>query len=62
MLAIPVAGIVLGMVVFGASIRVCPGLILLGGSGLIALLIGVILVARSPGALAAAQIPPIRGV
>jgi hypothetical protein len=42
-----VAGIVLGMVVFGASIRVCPGLILLGGSGLIALLIGVILVARS---------------
>jgi hypothetical protein len=46
-LAIPVAGIVLGMVVFGASIRVCPGLILLGGSGLIALLIGVILVARS---------------
>jgi hypothetical protein len=47
-LAIPVAGIVLGMVVFGASIRVSPGLILLGGSGLIAPLIGVILVARSP--------------
>jgi hypothetical protein len=43
-----VAGIVLGMVVFGDSIRVSPGLILLGASGLIALLIGVILVARSP--------------
>ena len=42
------AGIVLGMVVFGDSIRVSPGLILLGASGLIALLIGVILVARSP--------------
>jgi hypothetical protein len=40
----PVAGIVLGMVVFGDSIRVSPGLILLEASGLIALLIGVILV------------------
>jgi hypothetical protein len=39
-----VAGIVLGMVVFGDSIRVSPGLILLEASGLIALLIGVILV------------------
>ena len=44
----PVAGIVLGIVVFGDSIRVSPGLILLEASGLIALLIGVILVARSP--------------
>jgi hypothetical protein len=43
-----VAGIVLGMVVFGDSIRVSRGLILLGGSRLNALLIGVILVARSP--------------
>jgi hypothetical protein len=44
----PVAGIVLGMVIFGDSIRVSPDLILLEASGLIALLIGVILVARSP--------------
>ena len=43
----PVTGIVLGVVVFGDSIRVFPGLILLEPSGLIALLIGVILVARS---------------
>jgi hypothetical protein len=43
-----VAGIVLGMVVFGDSIRVSPGLILLGAFGLIALLIGVILVGESP--------------
>ena len=58
----PVAGIGLGMVVFGDSIRVSPGLILLGASGLIALLIGVILVARSPALPAAAQIPPTPGV
>jgi hypothetical protein len=44
----PVAGIVLGIVVFGDRIRVSPGLILLEASGLITLLIGVILVARSP--------------
>jgi hypothetical protein len=31
-----VAGIVLGMVVFGGSIRVSPGLVLFGASGLIA--------------------------
>src|ERR1039458_6133129 len=43
----PVAGIVLGIVVFGDRIRVSPDL-LLEASGLIALLIGVILVARSP--------------
>jgi hypothetical protein len=56
-----VAGIVLGMVVFGDSIRVSRGLILLGAFGLIALLIGVILVARSPALPAAAQIPPTPG-
>jgi hypothetical protein len=43
-----VAGIILGMVVFGDSIHVSPGLILLGAFGLIALLIGAIVVARSP--------------
>ncbi len=57
----PVAGIVLGIVVFGDSIRVSPGLILLEASGLIALLIGVILVARPP-ALAAALMPPTPGL
>jgi hypothetical protein len=43
-----VAGIVLGMVLVGGSIRVSSGLILLETSGLVGLLIGVILVARSP--------------
>jgi uncharacterized membrane protein HdeD (DUF308 family) len=45
---LPVAGIVLGIIVFSDSIRVSPGLILLEASGLITLLIGVILVARPP--------------
>ncbi|MGI8447525.1 MAG: hypothetical protein ACR2MP_10180 [Streptosporangiaceae bacterium] len=42
------AGIFLGILILGDSIRVSPGLILLEASGLITLLIGVILVARSP--------------
>jgi hypothetical protein len=44
---LPVAGIVTGVVV-GGSIRVSPGLIVLEACGLMALLVGVILVARSP--------------
>ena len=44
----PMAGIVLGTVVFGGSTRVSLGLILLEASGLIAVLIGVILAARPP--------------
>lgn len=43
----PVAGL-FGILIFGDSIRVSPGLILLEASGPITLLIGVILVARSP--------------
>jgi hypothetical protein len=55
-----VAGIVLGIVVFGDSIRVSPGLILLEASGLIALLIGVTLGGQVPGTLAAARRRPPR--
>jgi hypothetical protein len=58
----PVAGIVLGMVVFGDSIRMSPGLILLGACGLIALLIGVILVARSPGLSRRPRSRPLAGL
>jgi hypothetical protein len=58
----PVAGIVLGIVVFGDGIRVSPGLILLEASGLIALLIGVILVARSPALSRRHRIPPAPGL
>lgn len=44
----PVAGIFLGIVVFGDSIRVSPGPLVLEASGLIALLVGVLMVARAP--------------
>ena len=44
----PVAGILLGVVVFGDVIHVSPGLIALQAVGLVALVTGVILVARAP--------------
>lgn len=44
----PVAGISLGVVVFGDVIRVSPGMIALQGAGMVALITGVILVARAP--------------
>ena len=44
----PVAGIVLGIVVFRDSVRVSPGDIALQICGVIALLLGVIMVARAP--------------
>ncbi len=44
----PLAGIVLGIVVFRDSVHVSPGIIALQAAGLIALLIGVIMVARAP--------------
>jgi drug/metabolite transporter (DMT)-like permease len=44
----PVAGIFLGVVVFGDVIRVSPALLAVQGAGLAALVIGVILVARAP--------------
>jgi drug/metabolite transporter (DMT)-like permease len=44
----PVAGICLGVVVFGDVIRVSPGLLALQSAGIAALVIGVVLVARAP--------------
>ena len=44
----PVSGIVLGIVVFRDSVHVSPGTLALQAAGLVALLIGVIMVARSP--------------
>ena len=44
----PVAGIALGVVVFGDVIRVSPGMIAFQAAGIIALISGVILVARAP--------------
>jgi drug/metabolite transporter (DMT)-like permease len=44
----PVAGICLGVVVFGDVVRVSPGLLALQSAGIAALVIGVVLVARAP--------------
>ncbi|MGH3395833.1 MAG: DMT family transporter [Streptosporangiaceae bacterium] len=44
----PVAGIALGVVVFGDVIRVSPSMIALQAAGIVALITGVILVARAP--------------
>jgi drug/metabolite transporter (DMT)-like permease len=44
----PVAGILLGMVVFGDSIRIAPGMLALQAVGIAALIAGVVLVARAP--------------
>jgi drug/metabolite transporter (DMT)-like permease len=45
----PVVGILLGVVVFGDVIRITPPLIALQAAGIVALIAGVILVARAPG-------------
>jgi drug/metabolite transporter (DMT)-like permease len=44
----PIAGMLLGVVVFGDVVHVSPAMLLLQGAGLAALMLGVILVARAP--------------
>ena len=44
----PVAGILLGVVVFGDRINISPGLLALQAAGIAALVVGVVMVARSP--------------
>jgi drug/metabolite transporter (DMT)-like permease len=44
----PVAGIALGVVIFGDVIRISPAMLALQSAGIAALIIGVILVARAP--------------
>jgi drug/metabolite transporter (DMT)-like permease len=44
----PVAGILLGVVVFGDRINISPGMLALQAAGIVALVVGVIMVARSP--------------
>ena len=43
----PVAGIVLGLVVFGDRIQISPGMLAIKAGGIAALIVGVVLVARS---------------
>jgi hypothetical protein len=44
----PVAGILLGVVIFGDTIRVSPGMLALQAAGIVALVIGVVIVGRAP--------------
>jgi hypothetical protein len=44
----PVSGILLGVVVFGDVIRISPGMLAIQAAGIVALVIGVIMVARAP--------------
>ncbi|MGH3195855.1 MAG: DMT family transporter [Streptosporangiaceae bacterium] len=44
----PVAGIVLGIVVFGDRIQISPGMLAIEAGGIVALIVGAVLVARSP--------------
>jgi hypothetical protein len=44
----PVAGICLGVIVLGDVVRTSPGLLALQGAGVVALVVGVVLVARAP--------------
>lgn len=55
----PVAGMLLGVVVFGDVIHVSPGMLALQAAGLAALVAGVILVARAP-VLSRLERPPSR--
>jgi drug/metabolite transporter (DMT)-like permease len=60
--AAPVSGIALGMVVFGDSVVVSPGMLALRAAGLAALVIGVILVARAPTLSSLRKLPVHRGL
>jgi drug/metabolite transporter (DMT)-like permease len=44
----PVSGILLGVVVFGDVIRISPGMLAVQAAGIVALVVGVIMVARAP--------------
>jgi drug/metabolite transporter (DMT)-like permease len=53
----PVAGILLGILVFGDSVFVSPGMLALRAGGLIALVAGVIMVARAPALSSLRKLP-----
>jgi drug/metabolite transporter (DMT)-like permease len=60
----PVAGILLGVVVFGDRINISPGMLALQAAGIVALVVGVVLVARAPvlGQLRPASVLPGHGI
>lgn len=56
----PVAGILLGIVVFGDRVFVSPGMLALRAAGMVALVAGVIMVARAPALSGLGKIPAAR--
>jgi hypothetical protein len=58
----PVVGILLGIIVFGDDLRISPGAIALQAAGFVALIGGVILVARAPVLSGIKTVQTIRGV
>ena len=55
----PVAGIVLGIVVFGDRIQISPGMLAIEAGGIAALIVGVVLVARSSAFGSLRKIPHV---
>jgi drug/metabolite transporter (DMT)-like permease len=55
----PLTGILLGVLVFGDVIRISPGMLALQAAGLVAVVTGVILVARAPCLSALRPVPPV---
>ena len=55
----PVAGIVLGIVVFGDRIQITPGQLAIEAGGIVALIIGVVMVARSSAFGGLSKIPHV---
>lgn len=53
----PVSGILLGVVVFGDRVSVSPGMLALRAAGIVALVVGVIMVARAPALSALRNVP-----
>ncbi len=53
----PISGILLGMVVFGDRVFVSPGMLALRAAGIVALVAGVIMVARAPALSSLRKVP-----
>ena len=57
----PAAGMLLGVVVFGDVVHVSPGMLALQAAGLVAMVLGVVLVARAPVLSRIGHPSPVRG-
>lgn len=55
----PVSGILLGVVVFGDTVSISPAMLALRSAGIVALVAGVIMVARAPALSSLRKVPPV---